>query len=57
MKYEQIVSKDGKIVTNILDRQGENCGNIYHITQNMGQTVDDVRTGPDCDEVHEGEVS
>lgn len=57
MRYEQIVDKEGKIVTNILDRQGENCNNIYKVTQNMGETLDDVRTGPDCDEVHEGEVS
>lgn len=57
MKYEQIIDKQGAIVTNILDRQGENCSNIYRITQNMGETTDDVRTGPDCDEVHEGEVS
>lgn len=57
MRYEQIVDKNGKIVTEMLDRQGENCSNIYKITQNLGTQEDDVVTGPECDEVHEGEVS
>jgi hypothetical protein len=57
MKVElTIKKKTGEIVTNILDREGENCSNIYRLTQTLGETTDDVQTGPECDEVHEGEV-
>ena len=55
MKLEFIVNKKGNIVTNNLDRQGEKCSNVYRITQNLGDTVSDEETGPECDEVHEGE--
>jgi len=44
-------------ITNIIDREGELCSNITKLTNRMGDLVSDERTGPECDEVHEGEIS
>lgn len=57
MKVEFTINKKtGDVTTNILDRESENCSNIYRLTQKLGEQTEDVLTGPECDEVHEGEV-
>lgn len=40
----------------IIDRQGENCDQGVNVAQRMGIVTNDERTGPNCDEVHEGMV-
>lgn len=40
----------------IIDRQGENCDQSVNVAQRMGTVTNDERTGPNCDEVHEGIV-
>lgn len=40
----------------VIDRQGENCDHAVNVAQRMGTVTNDQRTGPACDEVHEGVV-
>lgn len=54
MKVEFLIPPNSTtFTTNILDREGEICDNVLQLTQALGETVSDERTGPDCDEVHE----
>lgn len=53
MQVKFTVKPSGEVITEVLDRQGENCNNIHQITQKLGEELLDERTGPDCDEVHE----
>jgi hypothetical protein len=53
MEFEARIKTDGTIVTDVKDRQGQDCNNIKRITQLMGKELSDERTGPDCDTVHE----
>lgn len=52
MKWEARIRKDGTVVTEVIER-GKNCANIKIFTSQIGEEVEDVKTGPDCDEVHE----
>jgi len=52
MLVEITIKKDGSRTHEVIEReQGENCERIYQL--NAGSIVDDERTGPDCDTVHE----
>jgi hypothetical protein len=54
VKYTIPANGDGTFQIEVVDRGEENCNNILHQAQRMGTVLQDERTGPDCDEVHEG---
>jgi hypothetical protein len=47
MIIETRIFPDGKVVTEVLDRQNHMCGEIYRVTARMGQLVSDEEL-PDC---------
>lgn len=52
MLVEITIKKDGSRTHEVIERaEGENCERVYQL--NAGAIVDDERTGPDCDTVHE----
>jgi hypothetical protein len=54
MLVEVLIYPDGKRTHEVIERvQGENCEKVHLI--NAGAVVDEERTGPDCDTVHETE--
>lgn len=54
MLVEVTIKPDGSRTHEVIERaQGENCEKVHMI--NAGAIVDEVRTGPDCDTVHETE--
>jgi hypothetical protein len=54
MEFKLIVKPDGKIVTEVVDRQGEDCRLIHRVSDAIqGRDVSDERIGPDCDRVEE----
>jgi hypothetical protein len=53
MKFKVTIRKDGKIVTEVLDRGEHLCSEIYKVTQAVGKQLSDEQIGPECDEVHE----
>jgi len=53
MRGKTIIKKDGKVVTEVIDREGQDCKDVHRLTENVGKTVGEEITGPDCDEVHE----
>lgn len=55
IKYTIPANGDGTFQLEVLDRGSEeNCSNVVLQAQRMGNVLSDERTGPDCDEVHEG---
>jgi hypothetical protein len=57
MKWEHIIYEDGRVVTNVLERQDSaQCGQIRQITNGIGDELSDEQTGPECDEVFERTV-
>jgi hypothetical protein len=54
VKFKATIRKDGKIVTEVLDRtQGELCSTIYKVTNAVGKQESDEHIGPECDRVEE----
>ena len=54
MEFKLVIKPDGKIVTEVVDRQGEDCRSIHKVTDAMqGRELSDERIGPDCDRVEE----
>jgi len=52
MLVKVIIYPDGKRTHEVIERaEGENCERVHMI--NAGSIVDEERTGPDCEEVHE----
>ena len=49
MKFTFTIKKDGSVVTEVLDREGSDCKQIYKLTERLGQTTGEEITGPDCD--------
>lgn len=54
MKVEFLIDQEGNVVTEVVDRQGENCSGAVKLAQGLGTITSDEQTGPECDEVHEG---
>ena len=42
-----------RIVTEVVDREGEQCSTVLKVTNNLGKMLSDEHTGPDCDRVEE----
>lgn len=53
MRGKTIIKKDGTIITEVLDREGTDCKEVYKITEHIGPTTSEETTGPDCDTAHE----
>jgi len=53
MKGKTTIKKDGTIITEVLDREGQDCKEVYKVTEGLGKQVGEETTGPDCDTVHE----
>ena len=53
MKFKWIVKADGKVVTEVIDREGQLCSDMLKVTQNLGTMISDEHTGPECDRVEE----
>jgi len=53
MKGKTIIKKNGDIVTEVLDREGQDCKNVFKLTERIGRQTDDEVIGPDCDTVFE----
>jgi hypothetical protein len=54
MRGKTTIKKDGTIITEVLDREGSDCKEVYKLTERVGKQVDEEVIGPDCDSVHEG---
>lgn len=53
MKGRTIIKKDGTVTTEVLDREGQDCKEVYKLTENIGKRISEETTGPDCNDVHE----
>jgi hypothetical protein len=53
MKAKFIIKPDGTGVTEVIDREENDCREVYKITENIGTKVDEEVTGPFCDTAHE----
>ena len=53
MKGKTTIKKDGKVITEVIDREGQDCKDVTKLTESIGRTVSEETTGPDNDEVHE----
>jgi hypothetical protein len=53
MRFKVIIQKDGKVVTEVLDRGSHLCSEVYRVTNAVGKQLSDEEIGPECDSVHE----
>lgn len=53
MKFKVVIAKDGKMMTEVLERGEHLCSKIYQVTNAVGRQVSDETIGPECDEQHE----
>jgi hypothetical protein len=53
MKFKAVIKKDGKIVTEVLDRGQHLCSEVYKVTNAVGRQLSDEEIGPECDKVNE----
>lgn len=53
MQIKFTIEKDGKIKTEVVDREDQECSNVLKITQSLGKTISHEQTGPECDKVEE----
>jgi hypothetical protein len=49
MKCKVTISKDGKVVTEVIDRGQHLCSTVYKVTQMLGKQLSDEEIGPECD--------
>ena len=49
MKLKFTIQKDGTVATEVLDREGSDCKDVYKMTERLGDTTGEEITGPDCD--------
>lgn len=54
MRGRTIIKEDGTVITEVLDREGSDCKEVYKLTEHIGKQISEEVTGPDCDSVHEG---
>jgi hypothetical protein len=53
MKGQTTIKKDGKVITEVTDREGQDCKDVVKLTESVGKTIGEETTGPDNDQVHE----
>lgn len=49
MKGKTIIKRDGTIITEVLEREGQDCAEVYKLTEHLGAKTGEDVTGPDCD--------
>ncbi len=49
MEYKVVIKKDGKIITEVVNRGEHLCSSIYKITNAVGRQLSDEDIGPECD--------
>ena len=52
MKCKTTITKDGKVITEVLDRGQHLCSDVYKVTNAIGKQLSDEEL-PDCQPVHE----
>ena len=57
MRYKTVIDREGKIVTEVLDRGSHLCSKIYQVTNALGRQVSDEEIGPECDTTTEIQAS
>lgn len=53
MKFIVDIYPDGKVVSEVTDRQDAICSNIKKVTNAVGRELSDEHIGPECDKVEE----
>jgi hypothetical protein len=53
MKGKTTIKKDGKVITEVLDRGTHLCSEVYKVTNAVGKQLSDEEIGPECDTQHE----
>lgn len=53
MRGRTIIKRDGTLVTEVIDREGSDCKQVYRLTEHLGPQTGEEVTGPDCDTTHE----
>jgi len=53
MRGQTIIKRDGTVVTTVLDRENEDCKDVFRLTERLGTKTGEEITGPDCDTAHE----
>jgi len=53
MKWDFIIGTDGKVVTEVIDREDSVCSEIKRVTNAVGRELSDEHIGPECDRVEE----
>lgn len=53
MKFKATIDKEGRVVTEVLDRGSHLCSSIYKVTNSVGAQLSDDEIGPECDTVQE----
>jgi len=48
MKGKLTIKPDGTTVTEVLDREGQDCKEVLKLTERIGQQTGEEITGPDC---------
>jgi hypothetical protein len=49
MRGKTTIKPDGTIITEVLEREGQDCKEVMRLTERIGQQVGEEITGPDCD--------
>jgi hypothetical protein len=53
MRFKAVIRKDGKVVTEVLERGEHLCTEVYKVTNAIGKQLSDEHTGPEGDRVEE----
>jgi hypothetical protein len=53
MKYRITIKKDGQKITEVLDREGQDCKNVSRLTDQFGRVASEEITAQDCETVQE----
>lgn len=51
MQIKATIDGEGRVVTEVLARQGHLCSEVYNVTNAVGRQISDEETGPECDPV------
>jgi len=53
MRGRTLIKEDGTVIVEVLDREGQDCREVYKLTERIGKQREEEVTGPDCDTIHE----
>ncbi len=49
MRIKAVIDKEGKVVTEVLERGQHLCTEVYKVTNAVGRQISDEEIGPECD--------